>query len=85
VFLDSYFNSFCSKAIKLFSKDNIKNNLIYVNLCNFLSILRGYIKQLEIRKMTLIQSFGHLEEVVKSIGQVQEPLGVTVKEKFAIC
>lgn len=51
----------------------------------YLSTFIGYIKQLEIRKMILIQSFGHLEEVLESTGQVQEPLGVTVKEKFTIC
>jgi len=70
------------KAIKLFSKDDIQNKLVYISV-NFV-FLKDTIKQLETRKITLVQSFGLTEETVENIKQVQGPLGKAVKEKNAV-
>lgn len=68
------------KAKHLLNIDDIKNNLIYISV-NF-GFLEDTIKQLETRKMTLVQSLGLIEESEKCIEQVQGPLGVAVKEKM---
>lgn len=68
------------KAQKLLNKDEIKNNLIYISV-NF-GFLEDTIKQLETRKMTLVQSLGLVEVAVKNIEQVQGPLALAVKEKM---
>lgn len=53
------------KACKLLSKNYIKSYLFYISV-NF-GFLEDTIKQLEIRKMTLVQILGLIEEVVKCI------------------
>lgn len=42
-------------------------------------------KRLEAREVTLVQSLEVIGEAVKCIQQVQGPLGVVVKEKYAQC
>lgn len=78
--LDSTSAVSIQKAKHLLNMDDIKNNLIYISV-NF-GFLEDTIKQLETRKMTLVQSLGLIEEAEKCIEQVQGPLGVAVKEKM---
>ncbi|KAL4105015.1 hypothetical protein QTP88_020290 [Uroleucon formosanum] len=78
--LDSTSAVSIQKAKHLLNIDDIKNNLIYISV-NF-GFLEDTIKQLETRKMTLVQSLGLIEEAEKCIEQVQGPLGVAVKEKM---
>ncbi|CAI6372751.1 unnamed protein product [Macrosiphum euphorbiae] len=77
--LDSTSAVSIQKAKHLLNIDDIKNNLINISV-NF-GFLEDTIKQLETRKMTLVQSLGLIEEAEKCIEQVQGPLGVAVKEK----
>lgn len=78
--LDSTSAVSIQKVKHLLNMDDIKNNLIYISV-NF-GFLEDTIKQLETRKMTLVQSLELIEEAEKCIEQVQGPLGVAVKEKM---